>query len=84
MDPFEARLQFSRMLSGLQPVTQALVKCSSFALRNYEYQDDFHSCILEVLEMVSFLFVSCLLLFSFYLSLEMSVRYRLAFCFILK
>ncbi|GMM36359.1 hypothetical protein DASC09_036840 [Saccharomycopsis crataegensis] len=52
MDPFEARLQFSRMLSTVQPVTQSLMKCVSFALRNHEYQDDFHSCIIEVLNTV--------------------------------
>lgn len=53
MDPFEARLLFSKMLLGLLPSIQVLSKCSAFALRNYEYQDDFHSCVIEVLPTVS-------------------------------
>lgn len=50
MDPFEARLQFSKLLSTMQPLSLNLQRCVTFALRNREYQEDFGSCILELLD----------------------------------
>lgn len=52
MDPFEARLQFIQILESLNPSTQAIAKCVSFALKNQELHEDFHSCILEVLDRI--------------------------------
>jgi len=52
MDPFEARLQFIQYLETLNPSTQAITKTVSFALKNKELHEDFHSCILEVLDKI--------------------------------
>lgn len=52
MDPFEARLQFIQILETLNPSSQAITKAVSFALKNQELHEDFHSCILEVLDRI--------------------------------
>lgn len=52
MDPFEARLQFIQILEALNPSSQAISKAVSFALKNEELHEDFHSCILEVLDRI--------------------------------
>ncbi len=52
MDPFEARLQFIQILEQLNPSSQAITKGVSFALKNKELHEDFHSCILEVLDRI--------------------------------
>ncbi|KAH3671359.1 hypothetical protein WICMUC_004656 [Wickerhamomyces mucosus] len=50
MDPFEARLQFIQLLETLTPSTLAIQKTISYALKNHELHEDFHSVILEKLE----------------------------------
>ncbi|CCH45390.1 CTD kinase subunit gamma [Wickerhamomyces ciferrii] len=52
MDPFEARLQFIQILETLNPSSMAMSKGVSFALKNQELHEDFHSCILEVLDRI--------------------------------
>ncbi|ODV96620.1 hypothetical protein PACTADRAFT_48449 [Pachysolen tannophilus NRRL Y-2460] len=50
MDPFEARLKFQQMLKSLTCSNTNNLNVSKFAITNSELQEDFHSCILEVLE----------------------------------
>lgn len=52
MDPFEARIQFATRLKRLNARQEVISQCCSFAMANKELQDDFHSVILEVLDMV--------------------------------
>jgi CTD kinase subunit gamma len=50
MDPFEARLQFIQLLELLNPSQVSINKTVQFCLKNEELHEDFHSCILEVLD----------------------------------
>ncbi|ODV61278.1 Ctk3p ASCRUDRAFT_34500 [Ascoidea rubescens DSM 1968] len=52
MDAFEARLEFSKKLFNLIPSSVIISSCVNFALRYCDYQDDFNSCIIEVLSQV--------------------------------
>lgn len=49
MDPFEARLQFSTKLSKLSASVTDAQKTAAYALKFREYDEDFHSVILEQL-----------------------------------
>lgn len=50
MDPFEARLQFIQILEQLNPSQVTINKAIQFCLKNEELHEDFHSCILEILD----------------------------------
>ncbi|GMF00312.1 unnamed protein product [[Candida] boidinii] len=52
MDPFEARIYFSKQLSSLTPSKLAAQECSRFLIRNHDLQEDLHSVILETLSLV--------------------------------
>lgn len=52
-DPFETRLQFTRMLQRLNASVNASKNCAAFALKHKDLDEDLHSCILEQLEKVS-------------------------------
>ncbi|OWB78842.1 hypothetical protein B5S32_g3046 [[Candida] boidinii] len=52
MDPFEARIYFSKQLSSLTPSKLAAQECSRFLIRNHDLQEDLHSVILETLNLV--------------------------------
>lgn len=52
MDPFEARLQFIQLLETVNPSSQSMGKTTAFAIKFQDLHEDFHSCILEVLNKV--------------------------------
>ncbi|KAJ6263178.1 hypothetical protein Dda_1739 [Drechslerella dactyloides] len=49
-DPFEIRLQFTKMLQRLNASVNASKNCAAFALKHKDLDEDLHSCILEQLE----------------------------------
>ncbi|KAF3916096.1 hypothetical protein ABW20_dc0107278 [Dactylellina cionopaga] len=49
-DPFEIRLQFTKMLQRLNASVNASKSCAAFALKHKDLDEDLHSCILEQLE----------------------------------
>ncbi|KAK6501544.1 hypothetical protein TWF481_009381 [Arthrobotrys musiformis] len=49
-DPFEIRLQFTKMLQKLNASVNASKSCAAFALKHKDLDEDLHSCILEQLE----------------------------------
>ncbi|KAK6341322.1 hypothetical protein TWF696_008401 [Orbilia brochopaga] len=49
-DPFEIRLQFTKMLQRLNASVNASKNCATFALKHKDLDEDLHSCILEQLE----------------------------------
>lgn len=51
-DPFNCRLQFTRLLSRLNASAGASKQCAQFALRNKELDEDLFSVIVEQLQSV--------------------------------
>jgi CTD kinase subunit gamma CTK3/CTD kinase subunit gamma CTK3 C-terminus len=49
-DPFEARMRFTGMLQKLNATVVDAQKAAAYALKFRDYDEDFHSCILEQLE----------------------------------
>src|SRR5690606_22448763 len=52
MDDFECRLQLTKYLSRLNASTVAAKQCASYALKNRNWDEDLHSCILEQISQV--------------------------------
>jgi CTD kinase subunit gamma len=50
MDPFEARLQFIKVLQRLNASTQANDAAILFVLKNHDLEEDLYSCVLEELD----------------------------------
>ncbi|KAK0630833.1 CTD kinase subunit gamma CTK3-domain-containing protein [Bombardia bombarda] len=49
-DPFEVRMRFTNQLRQLNASVTSAQKAAQFALKNREWAEDLHSCILEQLE----------------------------------
>jgi hypothetical protein len=52
MDPFEARLSFTKHLQHLNASQTSANKAAQYALKYRDMDEDLHSCILEQLEKV--------------------------------
>lgn len=56
MDPFEVRIRFTQHLQHLNASVTSANKAAQYALKYRDMDEDLHSCILEQLERVSWIF----------------------------
>jgi hypothetical protein len=64
MDPFEVRIRFTQHLQHLNASVTSANKAAQYALKFRDMDEDLHSCILEQLERVCFVFFDMRLHFT--------------------
>ena len=58
-DPFEVRMRFTSQLQHLNASVTSAQKAANYAMKYRDMDEDLHSCILEQLEKVRYLIVTC-------------------------